>query len=162
LHASMVLMLSECCACFRIAERATQVGMALLLAPWRPYISRGGAVEVQVGFSTLQGCWVEPTAAAPAHTPAVKSGMLCSRGRRLLMMDADGATKVSDLDRLEAKLEEISSERAWVLCRDQVFRQHCAALLPCRPHGRPAYPTKQCQKERHGTPMLRPWCGSWK
>lgn len=37
--------------------------------------------------------------------------MLCSRGQRLLMMDADGATKVSDLERLEAKLAEICSER---------------------------------------------------
>jgi dolichyl-phosphate beta-glucosyltransferase len=35
--------------------------------------------------------------------------MLCARGQRLLMMDADGATKVSDLERLEAKLAEISS-----------------------------------------------------
>ena len=43
-------------------------------------------------------------------TPAVKSGMLCARGRRLLMMDADGATRVSDLERLEARLEQISSE----------------------------------------------------
>ncbi|PSC74459.1 Dolichyl-phosphate beta-glucosyltransferase [Micractinium conductrix] len=38
---------------------------------------------------------------------AVKSGMLCSRGQRLLMMDADGATKVSDLERLETKLAQI-------------------------------------------------------
>ena len=37
--------------------------------------------------------------------------MLCSRGQRLLMMDADGATKVSDLERLEAKLADITSER---------------------------------------------------
>ena len=43
---------------------------------------------------------------------AVKSGMLCARGQRLLMMDADGATKVSDLERLEAKLAEIGSEWA--------------------------------------------------
>lgn len=42
---------------------------------------------------------------------AVKSGMLCSRGQRLLMMDADGATKVSDLERLEAKLAEICSHK---------------------------------------------------
>lgn len=28
------------------------------------------------------------------------------------MMDADGATKVSDLERLEAKLAEISSEHS--------------------------------------------------
>lgn len=41
---------------------------------------------------------------------AVKSGMLCSRGQRLLMMDADGATKVSDLEKLEARLAQISSE----------------------------------------------------
>ncbi|KAL4439689.1 hypothetical protein ABPG75_002690 [Micractinium tetrahymenae] len=43
---------------------------------------------------------------------AVKSGMLCSRGQRLLMMDADGATKVPDLERLEAKLADISSDKA--------------------------------------------------
>lgn len=50
------------------------------------------------------------------NVSAVKSGMLCSRGQRLLMMDADGATKVSDLERLEAKLAEISSE-----CRQREF-----------------------------------------
>jgi len=38
---------------------------------------------------------------------AVKRGMLVSRGRHLLMVDADGATKFSDLDRLERKMKEI-------------------------------------------------------
>ena len=42
--------------------------------------------------------------------------MLCSRGQRLLMMDADGATKVSDLERLEAKLADIASERLRCRC----------------------------------------------
>lgn len=47
--------------------------------------------------------------------------MLCARGQRLLMMDADGATKVSDLERLEAKLAEISSELCGCMddCIDQ-------------------------------------------
>lgn len=35
---------------------------------------------------------------------AVKRGMLCARGRQLLMVDADGATEISDLDRLEQSL----------------------------------------------------------
>lgn len=39
---------------------------------------------------------------------AVKAGMLCARGSNLLMMDADGATRVSDLERLEAKMDEIT------------------------------------------------------
>ncbi|KAL4854070.1 Dolichyl-phosphate beta-glucosyltransferase [Chlorella vulgaris] len=37
---------------------------------------------------------------------AVKVGMLCSRGQRLLMMDADGATQVSDMERLEERLAD--------------------------------------------------------
>ena len=35
---------------------------------------------------------------------AVKAGMLAARGEALLMMDADGATQVRDLERLEAAL----------------------------------------------------------
>jgi len=38
---------------------------------------------------------------------AVKRGMLCARGKYLLMVDADGATKFSDLSRLEEKLKSI-------------------------------------------------------
>lgn len=40
---------------------------------------------------------------------AVKAGMMCARGEQLLMMDADGATRVSDLERLEAKMKEIQT-----------------------------------------------------
>lgn len=43
---------------------------------------------------------------------AVKSGMHHARGRLLLMMDADGATKVSDIERLEAKLLQLHSQNA--------------------------------------------------
>ena len=38
---------------------------------------------------------------------AVKAGMLVGRGERLLFMDADGATRVSDLEKLEAALASI-------------------------------------------------------
>ncbi|CAL5226048.1 g8860 [Coccomyxa viridis] len=40
---------------------------------------------------------------------AVKAGMLVGRGDLLLFMDADGATRVSDLEKLEAALAAISS-----------------------------------------------------
>ena len=40
---------------------------------------------------------------------AVKAGMLVGRGELLLFMDADGATRVSDLEKLEAALALICS-----------------------------------------------------
>ncbi len=41
---------------------------------------------------------------------AVKAGMLAGRGERLLFMDADGATRVSDVEKLEAALATISGK----------------------------------------------------
>lgn len=38
---------------------------------------------------------------------AVKSGALCSRGQSVLLMDADGATTVSEVERLESELERV-------------------------------------------------------
>ncbi len=38
---------------------------------------------------------------------AVKAGMLCSRGANLLLMDADGATRVSEVEKLEAKMKDL-------------------------------------------------------
>jgi len=38
---------------------------------------------------------------------AVKRGMLCARGKYLLMADADGATKFSDVERLEKQLQHV-------------------------------------------------------
>ncbi len=40
---------------------------------------------------------------------AVKAGMLVGRGELLLFMDADGATRVSDLEKLEAALAAMCS-----------------------------------------------------
>ncbi|KAH7282015.1 hypothetical protein KP509_35G008300 [Ceratopteris richardii] len=39
---------------------------------------------------------------------AVRKGMLCARGELLLMLDADGATKITDLEKLEIELKDIS------------------------------------------------------
>jgi len=39
---------------------------------------------------------------------AVKAGMMIARGRQLLMADADGATRVSDLAKLEAVMKNIT------------------------------------------------------
>jgi dolichyl-phosphate beta-glucosyltransferase len=36
-------------------------------------------------------------------------GMLCSRGQLLLMLDSDGATKFSDLEKLEYQVCDLSS-----------------------------------------------------
>lgn len=38
---------------------------------------------------------------------AVKRGMLAARGEYCLLMDADGATRFSDLEMLEAELDKI-------------------------------------------------------
>ena len=45
---------------------------------------------------------------------AVKAGMLAGRGEALLMMDADGATQVRDLERLEATLAGVEKKGAAV------------------------------------------------
>eukprot|EP00887_Chlorella_sp_A99_P001722 scaffold8.g1722.t1 len=39
---------------------------------------------------------------------AVRNGMLVARGRSLLFLDGDGATRVSDVERLESKLAELT------------------------------------------------------
>ena len=38
---------------------------------------------------------------------AVKAGMLCSRGAEVLLMDADGATRVSEVEKLQEKLKQL-------------------------------------------------------
>ena len=44
---------------------------------------------------------------------AVKAGMLIARGANLLFMDADGATKVSDVEKLERSLAESIGEHCF-------------------------------------------------
>ena len=40
---------------------------------------------------------------------AVKAGVQIARGQDVLFMDADGATKISDVEKLEAELRRIQS-----------------------------------------------------
>ncbi|XP_065871384.1 uncharacterized protein [Euphorbia lathyris] len=42
---------------------------------------------------------------------AIRKGMLHSRGELLLMLDADGATKVNDLEKLENKIHAVAKEK---------------------------------------------------
>lgn len=39
----------------------------------------------------------------------MKAGVQITRGQNILFMDADGATKVSDVEKLESELQRISS-----------------------------------------------------
>ncbi|CAM6083191.1 unnamed protein product [Calypogeia fissa] len=41
---------------------------------------------------------------------AVRKGMLCSRGHLLLMLDADGATKITELEKLENEMKLMASK----------------------------------------------------
>lgn len=43
---------------------------------------------------------------------AVRKGMLCARGDLLLMLDADGATKITDLEKLEIEIKSMTEQQA--------------------------------------------------
>ena len=43
---------------------------------------------------------------------AVKAGIMCSRGKLVLFMDADGATAIEEVEKLERALEAVQGERA--------------------------------------------------
>lgn len=49
---------------------------------------------------------------------AVREGMLVARGQSCLFMDADGATRVSDMELLEAALQDIASSKESTVSRD--------------------------------------------
>jgi len=59
---------------------------------------------------------------------ALRAGMLAGRGRYLLMCDADGATKFSDLERLERSMTQIESNGFGICCgsRSQMFEEAAA------------------------------------
>ena len=65
----------------------------------------------------------------------MKAGMLVGRGELLLFMDADGATRVSDLEKLEAALHAIcSGECAPSLSRSgQGGVTRCSDAMWCLP-----------------------------
>ncbi|KAI5062199.1 hypothetical protein GOP47_0022738 [Adiantum capillus-veneris] len=43
---------------------------------------------------------------------AVRKGMLCARGELLLMLDADGATKITDLEKLETEIKNMAEQQS--------------------------------------------------
>lgn len=45
---------------------------------------------------------------------AVRKGMLCARGHLLLMLDADGATKITDLEKLEIEITGMAEQQTAV------------------------------------------------
>ena len=54
--------------------------------------------------------------------------MQIARGQNILFMDADGATKISDVEKLESELQRISSGQAYLI--DQPHGS-CGNQLPC-------------------------------
>ena len=67
----------------------------------------------------------------PVQGYAVKAGMLVARGQLLLMMDADGATRVSDLGKLEDELHKLttpSGAASYVMLPDE--GKFCTIRLP--------------------------------
>jgi len=57
---------------------------------------------------------------------AVRLGVLSSRGRRILMADADGASKFADLARLERALDELNGKKgnkAVIICGSRAHLQ---------------------------------------
>ncbi|KAL6055005.1 dolichyl-phosphate beta-glucosyltransferase [Balamuthia mandrillaris] len=65
---------------------------------------------------------------------AVKRGMLCARGEYILMVDADGATKFSDIERLEAKLKKVEENEFGIAVgsRDHLKDDAVAKRSPLR------------------------------
>jgi dolichyl-phosphate beta-glucosyltransferase len=47
---------------------------------------------------------------------AVKMGVLSSRGKRVLMVDADAATEITDLGKLETMLDRIETDGLGIVC----------------------------------------------
>ncbi len=65
-----------------------------------------------------------------AQGHAVKAGMLVARGEMVLFMDADGATKVSDVEKLQSSLQSLATGDTWLPCtlgtlRGQMSRAIC-------------------------------------
>lgn len=62
--------------------------------------------------------------------PHCTQGIFSSRGRKLLMADADGASKFSDLARLETALDDLNGKKvSLVHCRCYVYVTTVELLL---------------------------------
>lgn len=65
---------------------------------------------------------------------AVKAGMLVARGASVLMMDADGATRVSDLAKLQEAMGKLSPQSglASPACSIMALGPECFASATCK------------------------------
>jgi dolichyl-phosphate beta-glucosyltransferase len=54
---------------------------------------------------------------------AVRKGMLCSRGQLLLMLDADGATKITDLEKLESQILQSMPEQQGISTKSLPYKE---------------------------------------
>jgi glycosyltransferase involved in cell wall biosynthesis len=75
---------------------------------------------------------------------AVKSGIMCSRGKNVLFMDADGATAIEEVEKLEKKLREGAEETQRVM------------VVGSRAHMQSAATAKRCVSDRMVSPSSFP------
>ena len=72
--------------------------------------STDGTARVAFSYARARGADAVRVLRLPRNRgkgAAVRAGAFVARGERLLMMDADGATRVADLDRLEAAVDGV-------------------------------------------------------
>ncbi|CAM6129726.1 unnamed protein product [Calypogeia fissa] len=77
---------------------------------------------------------------------AVRKGMLCSRGQLLLMLDADGATKITDLEKLESEMKRMMISRN--SSTTTAFSPERMGQVPVTAFGSRAYLEKQALATR--------------
>lgn len=77
--------------------------------------SADGTARVAFSYSRARGADAVRVLRLPRNRgkgAAVRAGAFVARGERVLMMDADGATRVADLDRLDTVLTELAENAA--------------------------------------------------
>lgn len=94
---------------------------------------KGGAVRMVSGMSDciMSECstaWIWVSGFKCVFFLSLLKGTMSSRGRVILMADADGATKFSDIDKVEAGLNELSPKPVcW--CSLSVVQSHMCVLI---------------------------------
>ena len=86
------------------------------------------ALHVQSGVSELNP-WV-----FGMQGQAVKAGMMIARGEQLLMADADNATRISDLAKLEAALKQLNTPGDCTALHALASPFLCSRLALCLSH----------------------------
>lgn len=87
---------------------------------------------------------------------AVKTGMQHARGHLLLMVDADGATRIADLENLEARLRQV--HQAWLVGRTSsepgIINGDCAVAIGSRAPPQALYAQDSVVVQRDGNRSL--------